>query len=152
MRPQTHTHKRALSLALASATMAASPSEIIYAKTIYSDSIAAHLLSSRVRRGSRGGGPWGAHAPPPLSSTEYTFIYHFWIKYAPNCRKMHLKFQKFLGACLQTPQGRTPAMSALPVYHPHHTPPPFSKIMDPHLRVKQLTELTKLELSPCKYY
>ena len=26
--------------------------------------------------------------------------------------------------CLQIPQGRTPAMSVLPVYHPHPTPPP----------------------------
>ena len=75
----------------------------------------------------------GAHAPPPLSSTEYTFIYNFLIKYAPNCRKMHLKCQKFLGGMPSDPQGRTPAMSALPVYHPHPTPPPPSKILDPRL-------------------
>ena len=47
---------------------------------------------------------------------------------------MHLKFQKFLGGIPSDPQGRTPAMSALPVYHPcTPRPPPLSKILDPRL-------------------
>ena len=70
----------------------------------------------------------GGGRTPPLSSTEYTFIYNFWIKYAPNCRKMHLKFQKLLGGMPSPPPGahtcdeRTASLSPTP-----HAPPPFPK-------------------------
>ena len=47
----------------------------------------------------------------------------FWIKYAPNCSKMHLKFQKFKsGECTAI------------VYH-SDSPPPVSKILAPPLDV-----------------
>ena len=90
------------------------------------------------RRGSRGGRVGGGARPPPFHRQNIGKKINFWIKYAPNCRKMHLKFQKFLGGMPSDPprgpppQGRTPAMSALPVYHPHPTPP-LSKILDPRL-------------------
>ena len=83
----------------------------------------------------QGGGRGGARPPPPpLSSTEYTFIYNFWIKYAPNCREMHLKFQKFLGGMPSDPPGahtcdeRTASLSPTPHAHP------LSKILDPRLK------------------
>ena len=73
-------------------------------------------------------------ARPPFHRQNIGKKINFWIKYAPNCRKMHLKFQRFLGGMPSDPppQGRTPAISALPVYHPHPTPP-LSKILDPRL-------------------
>ena len=78
------------------------------------------LHQARIR-----GGAWGAHAPPP-SSTENIFISNFWTKYAPDCRKMHLKFQRFLGGMPSDPPGahtcdeRTASLSPIP-----HAPPPF---------------------------
>ena len=80
-----------------------------------------------LRRGSRGRGAWGAHAPP-FYRQNIGKKRERWDKKrnAPNCRKMHLKFQKFLGGMPSDPPGahtcdeRTASLSPTP-----HAPPPF---------------------------
>ena len=70
-----------------------------------------------------GGGREG-RTPPPFIDNIGKKI-NFWIKYAPNCRKMHLKFQKFLGGMPSDPPGAHTCDERTASLSPTPHPPPF---------------------------
>ena len=67
-------------------------------------------------------------APPPLHRHNIGKKNNFAIKYAPNCRKMHQKFQKFLGGMPSDPPGvhtcdePTASLSPTPLAPPFQNP------------------------------